>query len=399
MSDAPTPTGEPTTVATPSHARLLEKVQLDPVTQQPMLPDHLRGEAMHGARRNGGELVDVGRLTREQKQAISASSLRQPKPPWLKVRLPGGGEYGKVSKIVREQNLVTVCEEARCPNIGECWGKGTATFQILGDTCTRACRYCGVATGRPAEGPDPLEPGKLAHAVEQMGIRHAVITSVDRDDLDDRGAGHWATTIEVLRRRCPETTIEVLTPDFMGVEEASMRTVIAARPDVFSHNTETVRRLYRRIRPRGDFDRAMWVLRAAKELAREFGQPPMMTKTGIIAGMGETIDELKATLDEIREQGVDVVTIGQYLRPTVRHLPVDRYYTPDEFDELRDYGMAIGFGSVFAGPLVRSSYKAEEQRFAAMDPTGDATRALTSGAPQVPEAHLAQVGVVPDWKR
>jgi lipoic acid synthetase len=379
-------------------AKLLERMELDPVTQElkPKWGSALAGNVVE-LEDESGLPVDRGRMTREQKQAISKASLAAPKPPWLKVRLPGGGRYSQVASVVREQGLHTICQEGHCPNIGECWGKGTATFQILGDVCTRACRYCAVATGRPDTAPDPLEPGKLAHAIEQMGITHAVITSVDRDDLDDRGAGHWAHTILAVRRRCHNTTIEVLTPDFMGVEEPSLQTVIAARPDVFSHNMETVPRLYRRLRPKGDYQRALWVLRRSKEIARELGQPPLMTKTGIIAGMGETIEELKEVMRDIRDVGVDVVTIGQYLRPTQRHLPVDRYVLPEEFDKLRDYGMSIGFGSVFAGPLVRSSYKAEEQRFAALDPTYDAP---TCGAPPVvAQSVLDSIGEVPEWKR
>lgn len=366
----------------PTHARLLESMTLDPVTQQPV-PKQLP--------------IDQGRLTRTEKQQISEASLRTPKPPWLKVKLPGGGRYKEVATIVKEKGLHTICEEGRCPNIAECWGKGTATFQILGDVCTRACRYCAVATGRPTDAPDPLEPGKLAHAIESMGIRHAVITSVDRDDLEDRGATHFAQTVHAIRRRTPETTIELLTPDFIGVEERALQIVIAARPDVYSHNTETVPRLYRRIRPKGNYERAMWVLRRAKEIAVDLGQPPLMTKTGVIVGMGETIDEVKATLEDIRLQNVDVVTIGQYLRPTKRHLPVDRYVTPEEFDGLREFGESLGFGNVFSGPLVRSSYKAEEQRFAALHPT--IGMRLDSGPPPVSAKELAEVGVVPDWKQ
>lgn len=329
----------------------VEHLKFDPVTREP---------------------IDQGRLTREQKRAISEDSLARPKPSWLKVRLPGGGAFRDVSQIVEAQGLHTICQEARCPNIGECWGKGTATFQILGDICTRACRYCNVTTGRPLGAPDPLEAGRLAHAIHRMGVRHAVITSVDRDDLEDRGSGQFARTVHAIRRRCPDTTIELLVPDFAGHEEEGMRTVIAACPDVYSHNTETVRRLYRRLRPNGDYDRALWILGRAKDVAAELGQPSLMTKTGLIAGMGETIDELKVAMADIRERGVDVVTVGQYLRPTRRHVPVDRYYTPDQFGELERHGLELGFGSVFAGPLVRSSYRAEEQRFAAITSAGAA---------------------------
>lgn len=385
-------------------AALLERITVDPVTQQPVRRTRVDGPTDGRRLADGvvqlddaaGAPLDRGKLSREQKRAISEASLGTPKPPWLKIRLPGGGRYAETAQVVREQRLHTICEEGHCPNIGECWGRGTATFQILGDVCTRACRYCAVETGRPDTPPDPLEPGRLAHAVSQMGIRHAVVTSVDRDDLADRGAGHFAQTIQALRRRCPGTTIEVLTPDFMGVEQASLRTVLEAGPDVYSHNVETVPRLYRRVRPRGDYARAVWLLEHARLVARQLDRDtPLLTKTGLIAGMGETMDELKAVLRELRERGVDVVTIGQYLRPSARHLPVDRYVTPAEFDDLADYGMSLGFGSVFAGPLVRSSYRAEEQRHAALDPTRGK---MLSEPPAVPAHHLAAVGEVPAWK-
>ncbi len=389
--------------------RILEKLELDPVTQEPRMRSHaveLASAAPTDGRRLAasvvelehadGSQVDRGKLTREQKQAISDASLRTPKPPWLKIKMPGGGRFSETAKTVRENGLHTICEEGNCPNIGECWGKGTATFQILGDTCTRACRYCNVKTGIPGTEPDPLEPGKLANAVEKMGITHAVVTSVDRDELPDRGATQFARTIQAIRRRCPDTSIEVLVPDFMGLEEQGLRIVMEARPDVYAHNTETVRRLYRRIRPKGDYDRAMWCLQRAKTMSRELGYgESVLTKTGLIAGMGETIDELKEALHDLREHGVDVVTIGQYLRPSKRHLPVDRYVTPEEFDDLAEYGMSLGFGSVFAGPLVRSSYKAEEQRRAAVDPT---LGKMLSEPPRVSEDDLASIGVVPDWK-
>jgi lipoic acid synthetase len=375
---------------------ILERMELDPVTQEPRpraRPRTLVTELPADPGDHGG------RLTREQKQAISDASLREPKPPWLKIKLPGGGRYAETAQVVREHGLHTICEEGHCPNMGECWGKGTATFQILGDTCTRACRYCNVATGIPGTEPDPLEPGKLANAVHKMGITHAVVTSVDRDELADRGATQFARTITAIRRRSPGTSIEVLVPDFMGFEEEGMRIVMEARPDVYAHNTETVRRLYRRIRPKGDYDRAMWVLQRAKTMSRELAGETgsaVLTKTGLIAGMGETIAELKEAMDDLRAHGVDVVTIGQYLRPSKRHLPVDRYVTPEEFDDLAEYGMSIGFGSVFAGPLVRSSYKAEEQRRAAVDPT---LGKMLSEPPRVPDSDLAAIGEVPDWKR
>lgn len=391
---------------------LLEKLELDPVTQELKPRRHAvqlassaaateQGEQLAGGvvelEDASGAPIDRGKLTREQKRAISEASLRAPKPPWLKIKLPGGGRFAETAQVVRENNLHTICEEGHCPNMGECWGKGTATFQILGDTCTRACRYCNVATGRPGTEPDPLEPGKLANAVQKMGIRHAVVTSVDRDELPDRGATQFARTIAAIRRRTPETSIEVLVPDFMGYEEEGLRIVMEARPDVYAHNTETVPRLYRRIRPKGDFERAMWCLQRAKELSRELGYgESVLTKTGVIAGMGETIPELEEVLRILRDRGVDVVTIGQYLRPSARHLPVDRYVTPEEFDHLAEYGMSLGFGSVFAGPLVRSSYKAEEQRRAAVDPT---LGKMVSEPPRVPQADLDTIGDVPAWKR
>lgn len=390
--------------------RILERMELDPVTQEPRVRTHAVQVAT-AAPTDGRQLaatvveletaqgapIDRGKLTREQKQAISEASLRTPKPPWLKIKMPGGGRYSETADIVREHGLHTICEEGHCPNIGECWGRGTATFQILGDTCTRACRYCNVATGIPGTEPDPLEPGKLANAVQRMGITHAVVTSVDRDELPDRGATQFARTITAIRRRTPDTSIEVLVPDFMGLEEQGMRIVMDARPDVYAHNTETVRRLYRRIRPKGDYDRAMWVLQRAKTMSRELGfGESVLTKSGLIAGMGETMEELRETLRDLRASGVDVVTIGQYLRPSKRHLPVDRYVTPEEFDELAEYGMSLGFGSVFAGPLVRSSYKAEEQRRAAVDPT---LGKMLSEPPRVPDSDLATIGQVPEWKR
>lgn len=373
---------------------ILERMELDPITQQPRPKARPRTLVTELAVDPGDH---GGRLTREEKRAISEQSLREPKPPWLKIKLPGGGRFAETAQAVRENGLHTICEEGHCPNMGECWGRGTATFQILGDTCTRACRYCNVKTGIPGTEPDPLEPGKLANAVAKMGITHAVVTSVDRDELADRGSTQFAKTIQAIRRRSPGTSIEVLVPDFMGLEEEGMRIVMEARPDVYAHNTETVRRLYRRIRPKGDYDRAMWVLERAKSMSRELGfGESVLTKTGLIAGMGETIDELKEAMDDLRARGVDVVTIGQYLRPSKKHLPVDRYVTPEEFEGLAEYGMSIGFGSVFAGPLVRSSYKAEEQRRAAVDPT---LGKMLSEPPRIDDAELASIGEVPDWKR
>jgi lipoyl synthase len=281
----------------------------------------------------------------------------------MKVRAPSAdSQYFNVRKLIHGASLHTVCEEARCPNIAECWGRGTATFQILGDTCTRACRYCYVHSGRPKHPPDPLEPLRLAHAAAQMGLEHVVVTSVDRDDLDDRGAGHFAATIRALKHKAPDVSVEVLTPDFLDVEEEALRTVLAERPEVFNHNIETVRRLHRRMRgAKASYDKALWLLRRAKEVA----DYPVLTKSGIIVGLGETNDEVVDTMRDLRSNGVDVVTIGQYLQPSAKHVQIDRWVHPDEFRWFREQGEALGFGSVFSGPLVRSSYRADEQRHAA----------------------------------
>jgi lipoic acid synthetase len=299
---------------------------------------------------------------------MAFSELARERPPWMTVRAPSANtRFGELRELMREGGLHTVCEEARCPNIGECWGRGTATFQIMGDVCTRACRYCAVTSGRPQSAPEPLEPLRVARAVTRMGLRHVVVTSVDRDDLPDRGAGHFAATIRAIRRAAPECGIEVLVPDFLGAREPALRTVLAASPDVFNHNIETAERLYRRVRPKGDYRQALDLLARAKLTWAELhpDAPPLMTKSGIIVGMGETNDEVVAVMRDLRDHDVDVVTIGQYLQPTARHLPLDRWVTPDEFRSLRVAGEAMGFGSVFAGPLVRSSYRADEQRSAA----------------------------------
>ncbi len=281
----------------------------------------------------------------------------------MKVRAPSAdSRYFEVRELLHGQRLNTICEEARCPNIAECWGRGTATFQILGDTCTRACRYCYVHSGKPESPPDPLEPLRLAQAAAQMGLKHVVVTSVDRDDVPDRGAGHYAATIRALKKKLPDASVEVLTPDFLGVEEEALATVLAARPEVFNHNIETVRRLHRRMRgAKASYDKALWLLQRAKEVAGY----PVLTKSGIIVGLGETNHEVVETMRDLREHGVDVVTIGQYLQPSSRHAAIDRWVHPDEFRWFREQGEALGFGSVFSGPLVRSSYRADEQRHAA----------------------------------
>jgi lipoyl synthase len=288
---------------------------------------------------------------------------RPRRPEWMKVRAPSANtQYFDVRKLIHGASLHTICEEARCPNIAECWGRGTATFQILGDTCTRACRYCYVNSGKPDGPPDPLEPLRLAQTAAQMRLKHVVVTSVDRDDLPDRGSGHYAATIRALKRKVPTASVEVLTPDFLGVEEEALRTVLAERPEVFNHNIETVRRLHKRMRgAKVEYDKALWLLRRAKELA----DYDVMTKSGIIVGLGETNDEVVETMRDLRENGVDVVTIGQYLQPSPKHAKIDRWVHPDEFRWFREQGEALGFGSVFSGPLVRSSYRADEQRHAA----------------------------------
>jgi lipoic acid synthetase len=296
------------------------------------------------------------------------SPIAKDRPDWMRVRAPSpGSRFVELSGLLRESNLHTVCEEARCPNIGECWGRGTATFQIMGETCTRACRYCAVRSGRHGDPLDPLEPGKVAAAAQRMGLRHVVVTSVDRDDLPDKGAHHWAATIRALQRRLPEADIEVLTPDFLGREEEALAVVLEAAPDVFNHNIETCRRVQPTVRIKGDYDRALHLLRRAKELWHERWpeRDALLTKSGIVVGMGETDDEVVETMRDLRAHDVDVVTIGQYLQPTARHLQLDRWVPLDSFRRFRDEGIAMGFGSVFSGPLVRSSYRAEEQRLAA----------------------------------
>jgi lipoic acid synthetase len=279
---------------------------------------------------------------------------RQPKPEWLKVRAPGSPNYHRLKGIMRGLGLHTVCEEANCPNIGECWHHGTATFMILGDTCTRSCGYCNVVHGAPKP-PDAAEPVKVASAIHALDLDYVVVTSVDRDDLPDFGAGHFARTITETRARVPECRLEVLIPDFQGSEEA-LRIVLDARPDVLNHNIETVARLYRTARPGGRYERALRLLRRSRDIA-----PSIPTKSGLMVGLGEEWKELVTTLTDLRDAGVQIVTIGQYLRPSPANLPMSRYYTPAEFAELKRIGRDLGFGHVESGPLVRSSYHAHEQ--------------------------------------
>ena len=280
--------------------------------------------------------------------------LRGRKPPWFKVPAPGGPRYRELSAMIESEGLHTVCQEAACPNIGECWQRGTATFMILGDTCTRRCGFCNVKTGKPTW-EDPLEPARVARSVARMGLRHAVITSVDRDDLPDYGASAFVGVIRQIRRQAPNCKVEVLTPDFRGAE-MPLAKVIAERPDVFNHNVEVVPRLYPIARRGSTFERSTRVLRNAKEM----GGDEVTTKSGLMVGLGESFEEMVDTLGTLREHGVQVLTVGQYLRPTERHLPIVRYWHPDEFAELEKAAYALGFEHVAAGPLVRSSYHADQ---------------------------------------
>ncbi|MBK9977774.1 MAG: lipoyl synthase [Gemmatimonadetes bacterium] len=283
-----------------------------------------------------------------------AEPLPERKPSWLKVKAPGGENYVRLKGLMKELNLHTVCEEAHCPNVGECWQHGTATFMILGDVCTRNCGYCAVSHGRPPKY-DIDEPNRVGAAIAEMQLQHAVITSVDRDDLPDFGAYIFAETIRQIHQRLPGCSVEVLVPDFQGNEDA-IRTVLEAGPEIYNHNTETVPRLYKRARPGGRYERVMQIFRFAKQVA-----PQIPTKTGVIVGLGETKEELVAVMHDLRAVDVDILTMGQYLRPSDGHLPLDRYYTPEEFRELRTIGMQLGFKHVEVAPLVRSSYHAWEQ--------------------------------------
>jgi len=286
--------------------------------------------------------------TRKHKEA------RHPRPDWLRVRLPNSENYFRLKGLMRDQRLNTVCEDARCPNIGECWGAGTATFMILGDVCTRACRFCAVKTGLPPQY-DLDEPRRVAEAIRNLSLKYAVITSVDRDDLSDGGAFIFAETIRRTRQACPGILIEVLIPDFRG-DRRALQTVVEAMPDVLAHNVETVPRLYPSTRAGSRYLRSVGLLRNAKSLAGALN-----TKSSLILGLGERRDEVLEVLDDLRTARVDIVTLGQYLQPTREHLPVDRFYTPEEFADLREYALSLGFRHVESGPLVRSSYHAEKQ--------------------------------------
>lgn len=285
--------------------------------------------------------------------AVEVKEVRR-KPDWLRVKLPTGENFRKVAAIVGEHKLHTICQSGNCPNMGECWGAGTATFMILGNVCTRSCGFCNVATGRP-DAVDPFEPARVARSVELMGVKHCVITSVDRDDLKDGGSDIWARTIRAIRRRSPGTTMETLIPDFQGKWE-NLAVVTDAAPEILSHNLETVRRLTKEVRIQAKYDRSLEVLMRAKRAG-------LRTKSGIMLGLGETDQEVEESMDDLRSVGVDILTLGQYLQPTKKHLPVAEFIHPDRFARFKEVGMGKGFRFVESGPLVRSSYHAEKHMF------------------------------------
>jgi lipoic acid synthetase len=292
------------------------------------------------------------RLIRPDEVVAQPRPLRR--PDWIKVRAPGGETYERLKDLMRAKTLHTVCEEAMCPNMGECWGHGTATFLMMGDVCTRSCGFCDIKHGRPGA-LDWAEPERVAQAVKSMGLRHAVITSVNRDERQDGGAPIFAMVIRRIREIHPGCSIEVLIPDFKG-SRAALQIVMQARPEILNHNVETVPRLFKRVQPQDNYAWARATLSNAKDL-----DPDVLTKSGIMVGLGETMDEVKAVIADLRSWGVDILTLGQYLQPSRRHLPIERYYTPAEFAELRDYALGLGFRWAECGPLVRSSYHAEEQ--------------------------------------
>jgi len=297
-------------------------------------------------------------ITPRRAPQVAAESLGR-KPPWLKVKAPGGPNYAHVRHVMQDLKLHTVCEEAHCPNVGECWEHRAATFMILGDVCTRNCAYCAIAHGTPRT-LDTDEPRRLAEAVAAMGLKYIVVTSVDRDDLPNGGAEQFADVVKQTRLRLPDTAVELLIPDFKG-NEAALRIVVEAKPDILNHNLETVRRLYRLARPGGRYDRALELLARAKAM-----DASLPTKSGLMVGLGEEWDELLTAMRDLRAVNVDLLTIGQYLRPSAAHLPVARFYTPDEFAELKRVGLQMGYRHVESGPLVRSSYHAWEQAEHAM---------------------------------
>jgi len=291
---------------------------------------------------------------RQSDQGVPEVVRPERRPSWIKVRAPSGEAYEWLRTMMRSKALHTVCEEAMCPNMGECWGSGTATFLMMGDVCTRSCGFCDVKTGRPLS-LDWLEPERVARAVKAMGLRHAVITSVNRDERADGGAPIFAMVIRRIRELHPGCSIEVLIPDFKGSHTA-LKIVMAARPEILNHNVETIPRLFNKVQPQDHYEWAQATLSNAKKL-----DPEVLTKSGIMVGLGETVEEVKAVMQDLRDWGVDILTIGQYLQPSKKHLPIERYYTPDEFEDFRSYGSEIGFRWVESGPLVRSSYHAEQQ--------------------------------------
>ncbi|MBL6871857.1 MAG: lipoyl synthase [Flavobacteriales bacterium] len=285
---------------------------------------------------------------------IKDSETKIKKPRWLKVKLPTGKSYKNVRNLVTEHKLHTICESGNCPNMGECWGAGTATFMILGNVCTRSCGFCAVSTGRP-EKVDVFEPGRVANSVKLMKVKHAVITSVDRDDLSDGGADTWVSTVKAIRRQSPETTLETLIPDFAGIWE-NLNKIIDVSPEIVSHNIETVRRLTKTIRVQAKYNRSL-------ELLLRLKQGGMKTKSGLMLGLGETQEEVLETLEDLRSVKVDIVTLGQYLQPTSKHAPVEEFINPDQFEKYKEFGLKLGFRFVESGPLVRSSYHAEKHLF------------------------------------
>jgi len=325
----------------------------------------------HPGEKNTGVVKPKGTARIRGHEGLTTIPMRERKPSWLKVRSPGGSNYLRLKSLMRTQSLHTVCEEAGCPNIGECWEAGTATFMILGDVCTRACKYCAVAHGMPTE-LDLDEPRRVAESVEAMALEHVVITSVNRDELPDGGAGIYADTIRQIHNRVPGCSVEVLIPDFKG-DEAALEIVIQARPHILGHNLETVERLHPDVRPGGRYWRSISFLGAAKRI-----DPGMLTKTGIILGMGEEVQEIRQAMEDLRSAGVDILTLGQYLRPSAAHIPVARWVTPEEFEMWKRVGeQEYGFGHVESGALVRSSYHAKEQ-----------AREVVAGAPGALQAVL-----------
>jgi lipoic acid synthetase len=305
-----------------------------------------RGEKLRGAEKMARIPVKIAPTEPQQ---------RLRKPPWIRAKFPGSPEVLRLKRVLRDNRLHTVCEEASCPNLGECFGHGTATFMIMGDICTRRCPFCDVGHGRPHP-LDPAEPENLARTIAAMGLRYVVVTSVDRDDLRDGGAGHFAACMQAVRERNPTIAIEILTPDFRGRLDAALDILEQTPPDVFNHNLETVPRLYRQARPGADYHYSLRLLQRFKERC-----PSVPTKSGLMLGLGETLPEVEAVMSDLRAHGVVMLTVGQYLQPSPHHLPVERYATPEEFEHLRQIGQAMGFSHVASGPMVRSSYHADRQ--------------------------------------